>query len=88
MIYELRLIKNHYTRDYLQKDIFTFCFSLVVDFILTFGSLWLIGMFITWKELYMIVSFIIYIVFLIFPFVMLYYSIDTNVKDIKWRLKK
>lgn len=45
MIYNLRLLKNNYTKEYFIIDIYTVVFSIIIDVLMTWGLLSLLNEF-------------------------------------------
>ncbi len=115
MIYELRLLKNNYTKDYFIKDFLIFVFSSFIDIIITWGLLSLINGnipffhqvnhyqhdiidsfsnlspifdFLLFFDSYIICIIIVLIVFIILPFLMLYWCIIEHLHKIETKLYK
>ena len=99
MIHELNLMKHHYTKDYLLKDLLIFIFAFIPDLILTFGISdflekykyilyldYLSGSTFAFLNLYPLSKIISLIIFIIFPFLMTYFSIIDNLKEISSKM--
>lgn len=101
MIHELNLIKNHYTKDYLLKDLLVFAFAFIPDLILIYGISdllekyklliyvdYLLASTFAFLNLHFASEIIPLIIFSIFPFLMLYFSIIDNLKEILSKMER
>ena len=99
MFHKLVLIRNHYTRYYLLKDLLIFTFAIIPDLILIKGISdflerykpfiyidYLLGSTFGFLNISSFSKIIPLVIFIIFPLLMLYFSIFDNLKEISSKM--